>query len=321
MKKLFALGLLVAVSPCFSQADPGCQFANTLLGALGGRNLGSLPCKTAETPTPAAPNRPAAASQPLFSTLYNPQNVQRIVQAVRDKLGRLDPLSTETLEVPSCEAEMASTPAAYKPAVYGSFRNDIYGYDLLQRECESQTAAEFAEFRRKLRNADHQRFLARKAAEERAQAALEAKQRERAAADEQVAIAELRSGKRKPENCQSFMIAKGMDPAKLKSQVMAVAYKAPTGLGEFVGVVTQMDADGMLLSGNIPARFRLAFSPPPSAFLLTGKSTMVFEPERIQVGAVVYGYATQSGTRNGVTVSGQGSTVAVMQSFCIQPPL
>ncbi len=309
-----------AGSSCLAQPDPGCQFANILLGALGGRNSSSVPCAAngqAATGTPAAPF-PGQQRQGLNS-LYTPQNVQRIVQSVKTDLSLIDPTSPEVPDLPSCAKEMSKFPPEYRPQVSGNFRNDVYGYDVLQRECEQQTQGAFTQFQVRRRDAGQQRLVAQKEVEQRAQAAADAQKAQADAAQDKIFNAELRSGKRAPVNCPTYAISKGMDPDTLKAPVMHVAYGAPKGMGQFVGAIAQMDSEIVVLTGNIPEAYRLMGRPADNFILTLNRNTKVFDPEEIRMGTVVVGYATQTGTRSATLRNGVATTVAVMSGFCWQP--
>ncbi|WP_371435030.1 hypothetical protein [Polaromonas sp.] len=254
-----------------------------------------------------------------MNALYTPQNVQRIVQSVKTDLSLIDPTSPEVPDLPSCAKEMSKFPPEYQPRVSGNFRNDVYGYDVLQRECEQQTQGAFTQFHARRREAGQQRLVAQKEVEQRTQVAADTQKAKADAAQEKVINAELRSGKRAPVNCPDYAIAKGMDPDTLKAPVMHVAYSAPKGLGQFVGVIAQMDSEIVVLTGNIPEAYRLMGRPADNFILTLNRNTKVFDPEQIRVGTVVVGYATQTGTRSATLRNGVATTVAVMSGFCWQP--
>ncbi len=75
----------------------------------------------------------------------------------------------------------------------------------------------------------------------------------------------------------------------------------------------------MVLTGKIPEAYRLMGRPADNFILTLNRNTKVFDPEKIRVGTVVVGYATQTGTRSATLRNGVATTVAVMSGFCWQP--
>lgn len=302
---LIWIALATSTSTVFAQSDPGCQFANILLGALGGRTGAAAPCPP--NAAPSSPNR-APAQQQSSGTVYTPQNVQRIVQAVKTDLSLTDPATATRDSLPSCAKEIEKFSAQYRPQAPGTIQSDLPGSGLLQQQCEHETRSAFAQFEGRMRDADHQRFLDRKQEEQRLQAQADEKKAQMAAAEEKLAFAELRAGKRVPTNCHAQIVTKGFDPKTANAPVMQVAYSPPKGLGMFMGSVSQINGDTVVLSQNVHEFFRLMYGASANAILKTGSGTKVFEPEQIRVGAVVIGYATQSGTQAVTLANGAAST-------------
>lgn len=115
------------------------------------------------------------------------------------------------------------------------------------------------------------------------------------------------------------MIAKGHDPDTFKAPMMNVAYQPPTGIVQFLGVVERVDGGTIILNGRIPDILRLLINPPEHTIAKTGKDAQVFAEDRIQAGAMLEGFATQSGTQTVRLASGATATVAVMAVLCMQP--
>lgn len=301
MKIFFVAGSLLIATASFAQADPGCQIANALLGALL-KNQVTAPCGQ----QPVQRNRviPQAPDVSLVD-LDTPERLAAVMSNIRIKYARLDLGKPRTIGSSEfCDEEL-------KPLL--NYRADVRsGYKELLTKCldeERPIRVEFVEANKRTMEQAKQQQLAEKDAEKRIQ---EQAQR--------LLITDLKSGKVPAANCAQFMVTKGYDdPATAAASVMAVAYQAPLGAGRFLGRVERIDSGTIVLSGNIPAIFRLTINVPDNAILLTDKSTRVFNGEAVQIGSMIQGFATQTGTKNVTLVNGKSSTVAVMKAICVSP--
>lgn len=306
MRKLVAWAVLWASATAWAQQPaPGCTVLGTLFEVLSG-----TPCKSADQTAPQTAPQPPA-SQRTWQTppnLDTPENLAALVGDIRDRYSKLD-LSRATFDdFPACYKELQP---------YERYRHYINsGFDELQRKCEQQTQPLADDFQQQLAAAAKER----REAAERERAAAAAAEKQKDAAQRANAIAQLRSGQRAPINCAQYMVTKGQDhPEALNAPVMAAAYQAPVGLGQFLGVVDQINGDTFVISGKIPDLMRLAVNPPDNTILVVGKDARVFNGQAIQVGAMVQGFATQSATRTVQLQNGRSSTVAVMRAVCLMP--
>ena len=133
--------------------------------------------------------------------------------------------------------------------------------------------------------------------------------------------ADLRSGRRAPENWRQCAVAKGLDK-KPSTEVMFPALVSPKGEGLFVGKVSQIDGQVIYLTGGRYALdlfgFNTVESPENSVVTIT-KNTRLFDPGQIRVGANVAGNAVQARAQSVQLVNGASSTIAVMQATCMGP--
>jgi hypothetical protein len=125
--------------------------------------------------------------------------------------------------------------------------------------------------------------------------------------------ADLRAGKRKPEDCSQYLVTKGLDPETAKAPVMRAAYQSPQGAGGFVGEVTQIAGDTLYLKAASTLFGQVGA---PLSIVVLGRDAQIYKGENIRVGAAIEGFATQTGTRNVTLTNGAGTTVAVMKAIC-----
>lgn len=176
-------------------------------------------------------------------------------------------------------------------------------------------------------NADEGRRAEAAANSQRAVQALEQEQRQvrEAQAAKDVAragqdrvLSEVKAGKRKPANCDQLMATRGFDKDALRTQVAVPAHAIPKGLGQYVGVVEQMNGAALVLNMAAalgPLAGMLAGT--THTVLQTGRDTYTFNGEKIRIGTFVDGYAEQTGTRNITLANGRVMTVAVLRAVCL----
>ncbi|MDP3799769.1 MAG: hypothetical protein Q8R06_21945 [Polaromonas sp.] len=314
MKNVIVLAALWAGANAFAQQpDSGCQVANVLLGALFNAK-GAIPCDTpaqtgqpsqgtAQQPTPSANQRWG----PMNNELDTPENLVAMLNNIRKRYEQLDLTKPHLIASDEfCMDEMQR----YRR--YSNILNS--GYDQLQAKCQQQSQPIREDFVRRNRLVMQQQ----KEFSDQQTADSQMRQKKKEADERAVVVAELRSGKRAPNNCSQYMVTKGHNnPEALDAPVMVAAYQSPTGIGRFMGVVDQINDDTFVISGRIPDLMRLAFSPPDNTILIVGKEARVFDGQAIQVGALVQGFATQTGTRTVKLANGRSSTVAVMRAACL----
>lgn len=245
----------------------------------------------------------------MNNDLDTPENLAAILNSIRKRYEQLDLTKPHLIASDEfCMDEMQ----AYR--AYSRVLNS--GYDQLQAKCLQQSQPIREDFVRRNRLVMQQQ----KEFSDQQTADNQTRQKKKEADERAVVVAELRSGKRVPTNCAQYMVTQGHDtPEALLAPVMAAAYQSPKGVGQYFGVVAQIDGENILLSGKVPALFQLAFSPPDNTILVVGKGARVFDGEEIRVGAMVKGYATQTSTRTVKLVNGSSSTIAVMRAMCLAP--
>lgn len=308
MKKMAVVGFALLQGWAYAQQpDTGCQAANAIFGAIFKGQAG-VPCPVGTGNLSAQPQAQPNGAQPGRPSFYvdTPENLATIMRNVRVKYGQLDPSKPSFAYLEFCETEMKQ---------FDRYRNVLYsGYDELKKKCEDQTKPMDDDYKQRVQVAAQQT----KAEYERGLKADVVARQQKEANDRTAIIAELRAGKRAPTNCTQYMAIKGYEnPENLSAPVMRVAYQAPTGVGKFAGVITQMDGNTMALSGRVSGSVRNEIDPPDNTILLVTSDTRVINGEGIQVGALVQGYATQVGKRTVKLASGQASTVAEIRAICV----
>lgn len=323
---LALLGALSTQTAWAQQTDPACQVANAVLGALF-KGQSKVPCNQ------AAENNPSNASQssqrggtssavtaggPLDAlknratgtgTIDTEENLAAVMDGVRLRYSNPNMSAmTRGVLTPSevCFGEMRG---------FGQYRNTPNsGWQELNAKCLDQATAIF--------NA--------RDAETRSK---EDEEKKAVAAEEAAFVAELRSGKRKAVNCNQLMVIKGIDPKKLNTKIMEVAYQPPKGLGFFYGTIERIEGDTLVLStkltGELGATLDFASqlaalggnqaALPSHTIVIPEKDAQIYSGDLIRIGSIVRGYAVQAGTRNVRLVNGSTSTVAVMRATCMDP--
>lgn len=283
--------------------DAGCQIANAVLGSLFKGSKG-VPCgpSAGGSTTPPGP----AGSSAYAGGIDTAENEQRVRASLENTYQAIDPSMLD--QDPSMGLD--SCMKALQP--FARFERMLDSrYDELSRRCATIQAP-------------MQQRLQAKATElrrTREQLKADTQRAEQQQETDRIAqiVAELKAGTRKPSNCAQYMVTKGLNPEALDAQVMHVAYRAPTGIGIFVGNIERIDGNTIYLNGRIPDLMRLSVNPPEHMIAITSKETQAYDGSRITAGGMLEGFATQTGTRTVTLTDRRVVTVAVMSVRCMQP--
>lgn len=264
----------------------------------------------APSPTPA-PSSNADGAPPLTGgfnrvgrNIDTPENLTLLRSRVIARIEAADLRGTNDLALMRvCEEEMEPL-SAYK-MVIGT------GYDQLRSKCEMEAREPIRQFQER-QAAD---IRQQRAAEAAVSAKQQADKREQEERERTLAMAELRSGKRQPINCQQWIAARGEDPRELNAEVMTVAYETPKGVGFFSGRVEQIDGKTLLLSDQ-PV-IRMHGTPQGYMVVSLAAAPKIFNGGKIKLGAVVEGFANQTGKRTLKMTDGSGQQAPVLVATCI----
>lgn len=295
---LFASVYLVFPASAQAQADPACELAKAVIGSLF-RGTRAAPC---------SPSKPTAGTTGATYSggIDTPENEQRVRTGLEEIYRSMDPSRLE--QDPS--AGLDACMRAMQP--FARFERMLDSrYDELNKKCASMQAP----MQQQLQTAAAESRATRAQAKAAEQHSQQQQESERVA---QI-VAELKAGTRKPANCAQYMLTKGHDPEALSAPVMHVAYRAPTGIGIFTGVVDRIEGGTIVLNGRIPDLMRLSVNPPEHMLAIAGKDSQVFGGDRIAAGRMLEGFAVQSGTRSVTLSDRRVITVAVMSVHCMQP--
>lgn len=308
MKKvLFLLLALPAVS--MAQTDPSCEAANALFGALLNKRS-ALDCRK----SPASPAQPQASPETgttstselqggfnrMGRDVNTPENIELLTKRVKERFEAADPLAhppPEPFQV--CREEMA--PLSRFENIMGS------NHDQVKVKCFAAARDAQAEFSNRRRVAmDQKREEAA-----RADAEKEEKQKRDEAEALRVVVADLRAGRRQPTNCAQWMISKGHEIANIDRDVSRVSLEPPKGVGKFAGVIELIEGRQLIVNNGA--------AQPSFMVLNVGSSAKIFEGPQVKPNAVVYGYATQTGSRTLKMSNGAAKTAAVLDVACVGP--
>lgn len=263
-----------------------------------------------ETSTPSAGESDYAASSGFNrsgNTIDTPENLALLKTRMAERLRRMGPSASPMELMGACRIEMEPL-SAYQSVIAS-------GYDELMRKCEAEQRAAIAQVQA------NREQLARdqREASERARAEREAAEKETEKEEIRVLTAELRAGKRQPINCAQWMLVKGQDPQSLDANVTEVSLQPPQGTGSFAGSVEQING-GTLLLQNQPL-FRTPGERNKFYVAAVTKETKLFGADRIKIGTVIAGFATQSGTRSLGMTDGSVQQSPILRVSCAQPVL
>ncbi len=121
----------------------------------------------------------------------------------------------------------------------------------------------------------------------------------------------LRSGALRPTGCLEFADQMNAIDAIFKVDAMRVSIESKKTFGIFYGVIQSITSKELFIRSD---KTRM------NAYIKTSDWSKVFEPSNIYVGANVYGFGEQTGSRQVILTNGSQSTVAVIHAKCISPP-
>lgn len=279
-------------APAFAQTGRGAEQLNQLFRALQGL----------QQPQPTPPAVPAdQAPGPSQSTSgpYSPEHLQALINGARQARSQRSDLQAYQL----CDRAAFDLFAGVEPRRIGLHE--------MKKECTAQLDRELEEERQRYAaaaEAQRQAKAAQAAAKEQAEA-------EKKKAEESALLADLRSGRRKPENCPQWAVAKGQEPDSLGAPVTQVSLQPPSGIGRFLGRVERIEARTMLLSDQPIIKFH--GTPQGYIVINIGNASTIFDGETIRVGTIVGGYATQQSARTIRMTDGSGAQAPVLNVVCI----
>ena len=319
MKYLIVAALVVAPAVAAAQADPGCDAANALLGALL-KSRSSIPCKpSVDVQSPSAQTSPlqgqdsapvpqASGAPSTFTrrgrSVDTPENLTLVLAKVKARLETMDPSSGSDITLLSlCATELR--PLQSMRDVIGS------GFEQLQGKCEAAARQEVQQYRERAIGLQQQRRQAQVAEAARAQATAAEKEQE----EERVMAAELRAGRRQPVNCAQWFAAKGQDARALVTPVTEIAFQRPQGTGPFEGRVEKIEGQTLLISDQPIIRMRHK----EQGYLVVNidSKAQVFNGSRIKLNSVVNGFATQTGTRSLRMTDGSSKQSPILEVVCL----
>lgn len=282
--------------------DAGCQIANAVLGSLFKGSKG-VPCGPAANGT--TPPHASAGNGTYAGGIDTAENERRVKASLESTYRSLDPGSLD--QDPS--AGLDACMKAMQP--FSRFERMMDSrYEELSRRCSAMQGP----MQQQLITAAAELRASREQSKATAKLSAEQQETERVA---QI-VSELKAGTRKPTNCAQYMVTKGHNPEQLTAPVMHAAYIAPSGIGIFVGNVDRVDGGTIYLNGRVPDLMRLSINPPDHMIAIALRDAQVFAGERISAGAMVEGFAVQSGTRTVTLSDRRTATVAVMSVQCMQ---
>lgn len=118
---------------------------------------------------------------------------------------------------------------------------------------------------------------------------------------------ELMSGKRIPKNCIQWSIVKGGEWTNAVIKMRYSPLSQPKTPVSFWGRITDANPSKLVVNGE-----------DGNAIIVIDKSTVVFRPERIQVGGSAFGFGIHTGKATVKLVSGAQTTVPLITAACIQ---
>jgi hypothetical protein len=264
----------------------------------------SPPTGIPQSSTNSNRNSPPAGFNRSGTSIDTPENLELIRTRLAERVRGAGPAASPMQLMGACKAEMG--PLAAYESVVGS------GYEELMRKCEAEQRAAIVDLQSRREQAGRDR----RDASEKARAEVEAAEKEKEEAQIRVLTAELRSGKRQPENCAQWMIVKGQDPQSLNAKVTEVSLQPPSGIGSFAGRVEQINGGTLLVSDQPVIRMR---GQPQGFYVVNvGSQAKLFRGDQIKVGTVIAGFASQSATKNLRMTDSSVQQAPVLQVTCAQ---
>lgn len=282
---------VILQAPAFAQSGQGAEQLNQFLRALQGLQQPRQPTAASADPAPV-PSQSARGP-------YSPEHLQALINGARQARSQRSDLQAYQL----CDRAAFDLFPGVEPKKIGLHE--------MKKECTAQLDRELQEEGERYAaaaEAQRQAKAAKIAAEERAEA-------EKQEAEESALLADLRSGRRKPQNCPQWAAARGQEPDSFGAPVTRVSLQPPSGVGRFLGRVERIEARTMLLSDQPIIKFHGT----PQGYIVINidKASTIFDGETIRVGTIVAGYATQQSARTIRMTDGSGAQAPVLNVVCI----